>query len=852
MNARAARPPDGRRARSRGPLSALVAALRISRRSAWRARGRSVLIMVMVGLPVLLITGLLVLYATTTVDLDEGIASRIGAADAGLVQTPPGTVIRQDQTGGSWSTRAGDERPAAGVSEITEVLGPGTRLIPFGVGTVRLPSGPVTAVETDLGDPLTKGVLTLAEGRLPRAGEVVVTPALGLRPGDLLRPADAPPLTVTGIVDHPHEPTIRQVAGPDLPLIRSRDLGPPSDSGPGWLATTPRPVTWDDVPALNRLGLFVVARDLLPGRVDRPAALWHTPASIGVAAFVIMVVLVPVLLAGPAFAVGLRRRRRELAQIAAQGGSAGHLRLIVLADGLILGGLATLVATGLGIGAGLLGAPVVARLGGRIGPPEIPWTEVLYVAAIGLVTGLVAALVPALQAGRQHTATVLAGRAPATPWRGWPLAWTVTGAALVLGGLVASVAARRQHDLVWPFVAALPIMLGLVALTPFLVWFTGRLAPRLRLPLRVAVRDAVRNRSRTVSAVAAVMAVTAAAVAVGISTESQRRDYHDSYTSARPAGSLAVWAGTMRDTTWAKLRAEAARLLPGVPLAVGYHVHDAEGRRYAMRYTTRWNGVRVPRTAAVGDRDLLRLLQGRDDPVAAAALASGKAVVFDAANVRDGKITLRASVASHPDRRIEVPAVVATPADEFQGGALLPRALVEQAGFTTTPRQLYATHDLPTGSSLWSDLTKVTPRVSIAVESGPQNPGGPVWLWVWLGAAVILVVGGTLAATRLAAADMRPDRATMQAIGAPPWTLRWAVAGQALFIAGLGAVVGLAAGTVTGVALSRPMTSRGAGDPATIALPWAFLAALVVGLPLLASAMALITRARAPLARRLS
>ncbi|TKK87605.1 FtsX-like permease family protein [Herbidospora galbida] len=833
-------------------MSALVAALRISRRSAWRARGRSALIVLMIGLPVLLITGLLVLYATGTVNLNEGIGSRIGAADAGLVQLPPGATIEQSLNDISWTTDGGDERPPAQAAEIIAVLGPGTRVIPFGTGTIRLPSGPVTALEVDLNEPLTKGLLTLDEGRLPKAGEVVVTPALGLRPGDLLRPADAPPLKVTGIVDHPHQPTIRQVAGPDLPLAQPARVDLSLDAGPGWLAAAPRPVTWNDVAALNKLGLSVVARDLLPDQTGRPAGLWDTPLPIGIAAIVIMVVLVPVLLAGPAFAVGLRRRRRELADIAAQGGSAAHLRLIVLADGLVLGGFATLTATGLGIGAGLGLAPVIARLGGQIGPPEIPWREVLYVAAIGLFTGLVAALVPALQAGRQHTTTVLAGRAPATPRRPWPLAWSLIGVALVLGGVAASVAARRQQELVWPFVSSLPVLFGLVALTPFLVWFCGRIASRLRLPLRIAVRDAVRNRSRTVSAVAAVIAVTAAAVEVGIAVESQRQDYQDSFTSARPVGMLAIWGGTMRDSTWTKLRAEAGRLLPGVPLALGYHLHDAEGRRHAMRYTTRWNGARVPRTAAVGDRDLLRLLQGRDDPAAAAALASGKAVVFDASNVRDGKITLRASVANHPDRRIEVPAVVATPADEFQGGTLLPLSFAEREGFTATPRQLYAIHDLPRDSTLWSDLTKVIPRVSIATETGPQNPSGAVWLWIWLGAAVLLVVGGTLAATRLAAADMRPDRATMLAIGAPPWTLRWAVAGQALFIAGLGAVVGLAAGTVTGVALSRPMTSQGTGDPATIAFPWMFLAALVVGLPLLASAMALITRARAPLTRRLS
>ncbi|MFC7589384.1 FtsX-like permease family protein [Nonomuraea antimicrobica] len=89
---------------------------------------------------------------------------------------------------------------------------------------------------------------------------------------------------------------------------------------------------------------------------------------------------------------------------------------------------------------------------------------------------------------------------------------------------------------------------------------------------------------------------------------------------------------------------------------------------------------------------------------------------------------------------------------------------------------------------------------------------------------------------------MRPERATMAAIGASPSTLRVVVAGQALYISVLGALMGLAAGAATGVALSRPMTTRGAGDVATIAVPWPFLVAVVVGLPVLATAVALLTR----------
>ncbi|MFD1932301.1 FtsX-like permease family protein [Nonomuraea mangrovi] len=829
-------------------MSAVLAALRIARRNAWRSRGRSALIMVMIGLPVLVITAMFTLIDTMNVTGQEGMVAELGAADARLMQTPAGTVLRQEPNGASWGPGGdGAAAPSLGTAEVMALLGPGTRLIPFSTGVLRLGTEQVDALETDLRDPLTRGTLTLREGRFPSAREVAVTPALGLRPGDLLQASAATPLTVVGVVEHPHRPSLRQVVGPDLPLAPFDQFSSPGEYGTGWLADTAKPVSWTDVPTLNKAGLYVTSRAMITNSPRTPARAFDVQYMVGIGAMIVMVALETVLLAGPAFAVGLRRRRRELAEIAAQGGSAGHLRTIVLADGLVLGGAATIVATALGIGIGVLGAHVVAHWGGQVGPPDVPWSQVLGVAALGLVTGLVAALVPAVQAARQDTVTVLAGRAPAVADRpGWPL----VGAVLVLAGLGATVVARRQPGSVRVLASAVLILLGLVVATPWLVGYTGRPAARLRLPLRVSVRDAVRHRSRTASAVAAVMAVTATVVAMGIGTYSDYMDRRNAYTSARPTGMLAIWAGNIGDAAWTRLRAETARRLPGVPLAAGYQAKDARGRRYALRYTMRWNGTRTRRTAAIGDQALLRLLQGRHDPQAAAALASGKAVVFDAAALRDGKLALRAGSTSGPPRKLEVPAVLATPADKHQGGALLPRALVEQAGFSTAERQLYAMHRLPADSTLWRDLAKVNSRVTIAAEEGYRNVPD-AGLWGWLVGALVLVVGGTLAATRLAAADMRSDRATMAAIGAPPGTLRMVVAGQALYISVLGALVGLVAGTVTGVALSRPMTTHGTGDPATIAIPWPFVIAVVVGLPILATVAALVTRSRLPLARRL-
>ncbi|MFC7589385.1 FtsX-like permease family protein [Nonomuraea antimicrobica] len=453
-------------------------------------------------------------------------------------------------------------------------------------------------------------MLTLSAGRLPAAAhEVVVTSAFGLRPGEVLRPSGTAPLTVVGVVEHPYRPSLLKVAGLDLPLAPAEEPGPMGEYGTGWLAATTRPVSWADVPELNSAGLYATMPAMLTDRAIYTYL--NVQHVVGIGAMVIMVVLETVLLAGPAFAVGLKRRRRELALIAAQGGSPRHLRTIVLADGLVLGGAATLVATPLGIGAGALTAHTLARWGGQVGPLEIPWPPVLAVAALGLLAGVVAALVPAIQAARQDTATVLAGRAPEVTDRpGWPLA----GAVLVLAGLGAIVVARRQQDTVWVFAAAVLVLFGLVVLTPWLVRRTGWTAARLWLPLRISVRDAVRHRSRTASAVAAVMAVTATVVAVGIGAYSEYMDRRNAYTSARPTGMLAIWGGNVGDAAWTRLRAEAARQLPGVPLAAGYHARDAQDHRYALRYTVRWNGTRTRRTAAIGDEALLRLLQGRHDP----------------------------------------------------------------------------------------------------------------------------------------------------------------------------------------------------------------------------------------------
>ncbi|GAA1685888.1 hypothetical protein GCM10009733_098210 [Nonomuraea maheshkhaliensis] len=843
-------------------MSAFRAALRISRRDAVRAKGRSALIMVMIGLPVLLITGLLTLSQTTKLSARDELPSELGSvADAAVYAHLRRTLVTQDPAGrfGDQS-QTGARPPGWTTAEIAALTG--GRLLPFHQYTTeaRLPGGfgRVELLEIDLRDPLGTGLRPLVRGRHPATPqEIAVTPALldaGVTVGGTLQVArSGEPKRVVGVVEHPNRPGISEVVA----LYDS--VRPPDGTwrNPGWLADTPAPVTWEEVKRLNRAGVRVASRAVVESpRADAfDAAPIRADQRLWLAIAVLLVVTQTVLLAGPAFAVGLRRRARELATVAAQGGSPRHLRTIVLADGLLLGGAAALIGAGLGVGTGLAMVSVAARqLDWTSGPPDIPWWQVLGVVALGLVSALVEAVAPAVGAARQSPAQVLAGRAAKARERaGVP----VLGLVLVLLGvaLMFTVASRDDLGVV---ASATVTLFGLIALTPWLVGRTGRLAARLPLPARLSIRDGARQRGRTASAVAAVMAATMGAVTVGIAYNTSYVERHEQFRLAAPEGTLIVDGENVDGHGWSEVRAAMRARLPAATFVPGLAAVDDQGRELAI-------SVRSPADATsptsydspfdvpiIGDARLLALLQGRRDPSAEAALAAGRAVVFDSRLISDGAIDVGVVGGEDADEvRIRVPAVPAEGAQAGQGGAVIPASALKQAGFGTVERTLYATLPRPVPDRLMPDLQALTIGAYVVIVEDDSGEQYALMLGALLAAAVILVLGGTFAATGLAAADMRRDLDTLSAVGGRPLTRRLVVAAQAGYIAGLGAVTGLVAGLVTATAVTRGMRmARMSGD---LALPWPFLAALVLGLPLLAALIAgVFTRTRPAPARRVA
>jgi putative ABC transport system permease protein len=586
-----------------------------------------------------------------------------------------------------------------------------------------------------------------------------------------------------------------------------------------------------------------------------------------------------VLLAGPAFAVGLRRQRRDLALLAASGGTAADLRRTVLASGLVLGGGAAVLGGLLGIGAAALAVPALERsTSATFGPFEVAPLDVVGVALVGTLAGLAAAWVPARQAARTDVVTTLTGRRGQlrSSWR-----LPVVGVVVAATGLVLTVLGAQGVELAVAGGAVL-LVVGIVLATPWLVGLLAPLARRLPVAGRLAVRDATRNRTRTAPAVAAVMATVAGVTALAIGSASDSAQGRRDYTAQLAMGAASVSLFETDPEGWAAAVRVVEREVPGRPVhqlrSPAWSEDDARevwvaapGGVGSAPEDQWWDesGVFVPnfQVAVMDEAALTALVPDEVRDSAVAAFRSGRAVVFGSGAVGDAdEVTLEVArwdgQTSESLGRVAVPAVeVAPPADArglmVPASVVLPPSLQDEVPVEFVTSQLVVGGpDAPVSPAeetrLTEAITALTSESSVYVERGWSDE-------LWLARLLLVVVGGTLVlvatltATGLAVADARPDHATLAAIGAAPRTRRLMAMGSAAVIGLFGAVLGVLAGLAPGIAVAYPLTSDdyGFGADPVVVVPWDLLAAVAVGVPLLAVVVTgLAVRSRLPMARR--
>ena len=149
-------------------------ALRIARRDARRHPGRTLLVVLMVGLPVLVITGGDTLFRSEDVDAAEELSVRLGEADVSLSGESREEITADPATGVVYAKAAAADPPWT-QDEVAGLLPDGSRVVEsrtswLYVGTV----GGYARVEAhaeETSDPMIAGRYEVLEGRLPeRAG----------------------------------------------------------------------------------------------------------------------------------------------------------------------------------------------------------------------------------------------------------------------------------------------------------------------------------------------------------------------------------------------------------------------------------------------------------------------------------------------------------------------------------------------------------------------------------------------------------------------------------------------------------------------------------------------------------
>lgn len=766
------------------------AAIRIARRDAWRSKGRSALVLAMIALPILGVSALDLTFRSSELSPSERADRMIGAADAQFTDSGYGGVpIFQDPLG-EMNTPAKDYQDTAwpsGPTDVTKTFPAGSTVLTDSSGTAKLTTKHGLLVsqvrELKAADPMARGITTLLEGRYPEKNDEVVATAhflesSGLSVGETLSARNFDrPYRIVGSYEIPDDLNADQVnalpgafLAPYAKAAEKAGLQKP-DTSTTYLVRASGGFTWNMVKELNTKGVIVSSRAvILDPPADSEVPLYQKDgwgnfeASAGANAgelaalgtVVGLAMLEICLLAGPAFAVGARRSRRQLGLVGANGGARSHIRAIVLSGGLVIGVAAAVTGTVLAVILTKALQPYLEEtMGQRFGAFDVRPLEILGIALLAVLTGLLAAIVPAITASRQTVLASLTGRRGVRrSSRVLPL---VGLAALLIGGAIALFGTMVSQQFIVVAGGSAIAELGVVAMTPALVGLFGRAGRWLPLSPRLALRDAVRNRGRTAPAVAAVLAAVAGTVAVSTYMASEEAQRRAEYTAQMPHGTVAAFVNEEggRDVPAVReaiqrfvpvdVRADVSRVTVGKPSCQPWDSAPGCGRfeivvppanecpMYASvpgggdpsekftpeqrrkMLTEDWRckeGVSSGRMYVsdggllVGDAALLKVL-GLDAPATVKALEDGKVVSFNPVNIdKNGTYGIKqitdvaaADKASEqgrptPGKVTSLPAYQ-VPGDKKSYGvqALITPATAKAAGLATVPLGTYASTD---------------------------------------------------------------------------------------------------------------------------------------------------------------
>ena len=220
------------------------------------------------------------------------------------------------------------------------------------------------------------------------------------------------------------------------------------------------------------------------------------------------------------FTVLAQRRMRALGMLESMGATDRNVRLVLEANGVIVGAVGAVAGFVLGLVAWLAYRPTNEQSAHHLIPMfALPWTVIGPAMVLAVVATFFAAGYPARAITRVPVVTALAGR-PAPP-RQIHRSFVPGVIALALGFVFFSLsgAGKQGKGVIWLIPGLIALIVGIVLMSPFFLALLARAGRRAPIAPRLALRDLSRYRARSGSALSAIslgimIAVIICAVAV--------------------------------------------------------------------------------------------------------------------------------------------------------------------------------------------------------------------------------------------------------------------------------------------------------------------------------------------------
>ncbi len=370
--------------------------------------------------------------------------------------------------------------------------------------------------------PYGQPMLQLLSGHYPTGpNQIALTPGLAselnLRVGDTWSPGGK---AVVGVVQNPQS------------LLDEFALVPP-----GQVSAPTQVTVLFDAPGVNpgRIGANVYA----PGQNATSNPI--NPDTIVLALATVGMLLIALVSVG-GFTVLAQRRLRSLGMLESMGATDRNVRLVLRANGVIVGVVGALVGFALGLAAWLAYRPHNEQSAHHLIPMfALPWTVIVVAMCLAVVATFFAAGHPARAITRVPVVSALAGR-PGPP-RQIHRSFVPGVIALVVGFFMFSASgAAGGSGVIWLIPGFVALIAGIILVAPFFLALLARIGRKAPIAVRLALRDLSRYRARSGSALSAISVGVLIAVvicAVAVARYSNAFDYVGPNLASNE---LAVWS----------------------------------------------------------------------------------------------------------------------------------------------------------------------------------------------------------------------------------------------------------------------------------------------------------------------